>query len=73
MSGQLLDFFFQAEFQFFQLGYVKIIACGMVKFALNLSFESFVPAAQLGNMRLQRHIVPTFVSVVGDLKSMTLF
>ncbi len=62
MSGQLFDFFFQAELLLFQLGYVKIIACGVVKFALNLSFESFVPVAQLGDMRLKRHIVPTFAS-----------
>tara|TARA_R110000868_G_scaffold56162_2_gene174133 strand:+ start:1001 stop:1282 length:282 start_codon:yes stop_codon:yes gene_type:complete len=62
---QSFDLFLQFELLLLQLSNMKVIACGMVKFALDLSFESTVPIIEFGNMRLQRHNLPTFVVVGG--------
>jgi hypothetical protein len=61
LACQLFDLFLQAELHLFQLGNMKVIACGVVKFALDLHFKGPVPIAQLSDMRLKRHVLPTFV------------
>ena len=65
MRRQSFDLFLQFELLLLQLGNMKVIACGMVKFALDFSFESAVPMIKFGNMRLQRHNLPTLVVVGG--------
>jgi len=61
MRRKLFDFFLQPEFLFFQLGDIKVVACRMIAFCLDLIFEGFMPIIKLGNMGLQSHNLPTFV------------
>jgi hypothetical protein len=46
------DFFLQPELVFLQLGYSKIVACGVVKFALDFTFKGLMPIAKFGDMRV---------------------
>lgn len=58
---------------FLHLGNSKIVACGVEKFALDFTFKGRMPITKFGDMGLQSHVLPTFVSGVGNAKSMAYF
>lgn len=52
LSAEFLDFLLQPELVFLQLGYSEVIEGGVMKFALNFTFEGLMPVVKLGYMRL---------------------
>jgi len=53
-------FFLQLELLFLEFSDAKIVAAGVVCLVVDLLFESLMSITKLGNVRLQRHLIPSF-------------
>ena len=58
--GKLFDFLLQPQFLFLEFSDAKIVAAGVMRLVVDLLFKSLMSITKLGNVRLQRHLIPSF-------------